>query len=226
MNNMNDVLRTRAIELSALAGKDVKISWNGEAIPTNTFEKFTHLFIRDEASIAYEKCSERWEIAAVLTRTLFEDEDSHDERHVSFANGVNTKKGGKHVETVFKHALTDFCELAAKKKKLDIKPSQLKDSVLFFVNATIVNPSFDSQTKEYLTTPANKFGSQFKCSPKFAETLVKMGLLEEAQNILDAKAAKDAKKTDGAKKKTIRGIPKLEDALWAELHRVISVLSS
>lgn len=215
MNNMNDVLRTRAIELSALAGKDVKITWNGEAIPTNTFEKFTNLFVRDEASIAYEKCSERWEVAAVLTRSLFEDEDSHDERHVSFANGVNTKKGGKHVETVSKHILGDFCELAAKKKKLDIKPSQLKDSVLFFVNATIVNPSFDSQTKEYLTTPANKFGSQFKCSPKFTETLVKMGLLEEAQSILDAKAAKDAKKTDGAKKKTIRGIPKLEDALWA-----------
>lgn len=214
MEDMNHVLRTRAIELAALAGKEVKVSWNGENIPTNTFEKFTHLFVKDEASIAYEKCSERWEIAAVLTRSLFEDEDTHDERHVSFANGVNTKKGGKHVETVSKHVLTDFCELA-KKKKVDVKPSQLKDSVLFFVNATIVNPSFDSQTKECLTTPANKFGSAFKCSPKFVDTLVKMGLLEEAQSILDSKAAKDAKKTDGAKKKTIRGLPKLEDALWA-----------
>jgi len=214
LDEMKRVLQTRTIELAALAGKEVKVSWNGETIATNTFERFTHLFVKDEASIAYEKCSERWEVAAVLTRTLFEDEDSHDERHVSFANGVNTKKGGKHVETVSKHILGDFCELA-KKKKVDVKPSQLKDSVLFFVNATIVNPSFDSQTKEYLTTPANKFGSQFKCSPKFAETLIKMGLLEEAQSIIDAKAAKDAKKTDGAKKKTIRGIPKLEDALWA-----------
>jgi DNA topoisomerase-2 len=214
LDEMNQVLHTRAIELAALAGKDVKVSWNGEVISTNTFEKFTHLFVRDEASIAYEKCSDRWEIAAVLTRSLFEDDDTHDERHVSFANGVNTKKGGKHVETVAKHVLGDFCEVA-KKKKVDVKPSQLKDSVLFFVNATIVNPSFDSQTKECLTTPANKFGSQFKCSSKFADTLVKMGLLEEAQNILDAKMMKEAKKTDGAKKKTIRGLPKLEDALWA-----------
>jgi DNA topoisomerase-2 len=214
MESMNKVLHTRAIELAALAGKEVKVTWNGSLVPTNTFEKFTHLFVKDEASIAYEKCSDRWEIAAVLTRTLFEDEDSNDEHHVSFVNAVNTKKGGKHVDTVTKHVLTDFCELA-KKKKIDIKPSQLKDSVLFFVNATIVNPSFESQTKECLTTPANKFGSVFKCSPKFADTLVKMGLLEEAQSILDARAAKDAKKTDGAKKKTIRGIPKLEDALWA-----------
>lgn len=208
------VLQTRCIEIAALAGKEVKVSWNGNVISTNTFEKFARLFVKDEASLAYEKCSDRWEIAAVLTRTLFEDEDTHDERHVSFANGVNTRKGGKHVETVAKHILGDFCEVA-KKKKIDVKPSQLKDSVLFFVNATIVNPSFDSQTKETLTTPANKFGSQFKCSPKFVDTLVKMGLLEEAQNILEAKMAKEAKKTDGAKKKTIRGIPKLEDALWA-----------
>jgi DNA topoisomerase-2 len=214
MEDMMKVLHTRAIELAALAGKEVKVTWNGELIPTNTFEKFSHLFVKDEASIAYEKCSDRWEIAAVLTRTLFEDEDTNDERHVSFVNGVNTKKGGKHVDTVTKHVLGDFCELA-KKKKVDVKPSQLKDSVLFFVNATIVNPSFESQTKECLTTPANKFGSVFKCSTKFPETLIKMGLLEEAQAILDARMAKEAKKTDGAKKKTIRGIPKLEDALWA-----------
>ena len=214
LEEMKRVLHTRAIEIAALAGKDVKVSWNGEVIATNTFEKYTHLFVKEEASIAYEKCSDRWEIAAVLTRSLFEDDDSHDERHVSFANGVNTKKGGKHVEAVSKYVLGDFCEVA-KKKKVEIKPSQLKDSVLFFVNATIVNPSFDSQTKECLTTPINKFGSVFKCSSKFADTLVKMGLLEEAQNILEARMANEAKKTDGAKKKTIRGLPKLEDALWA-----------
>ena len=40
-------------------------------------------------------------------------------------------------------------------------------------------------------------------------------MLEEAQAALEAKSAKDAKKTDGAKKKTLRGYPKLEDALWA-----------
>jgi len=214
LQDMMKVLHTRAIELAALAGKEVKVSWNGEVISTNTFERFSHLFVKEEASIAYEKCSDRWEIAAVLTRTLFEDEDTNDERHVSFVNGVNTKKGGKHVDTVTKHVLGDFCEVA-KKKKVDVKPSQLKDSVLFFVNATIVNPSFESQTKECLTTPANKFGSTFKCSQKFVDTLVKMGLLEEAQSILEARMAKEAKKTDGAKKKTIRGIPKLEDALWA-----------
>lgn len=214
LKEMIGVLHTRVIELAALAGKEVKVTWNGEHVVTNTFEKFIHLFTKDSAAVAYEKCSDRWEVGAVLARTLYDDDESPDEKHVSFANGIHTRKGGKHVETVTRHILGDFCE-AATKKKVAIKPSQLKDSVIFFVNATIVNPSFDSQTKDTLTTPANKFGSQFKPSGKLVETLMKIGLLEEAQNILDAKAAKDAKKTDGTKKRTIRGMPKLEDALWA-----------
>ena len=213
--DMAQVFQTRVLEIAAMAGKDVKVSYNGSELKTNTFEKFVKLFTQNEKDIAYERCSDRWEVAAILTRNLFqEDAVLPDEKQISFVNGINTKKGGKHVETVFKTLMNDFCEIA-KKKKVDIKPSQLKDSLLLFVNATIVNPSFDSQTKETLTTPATKFGSHFKPTPKLAEGLVKIGLLDEAQSILDAKAAKEAKKTDGTKKKTLRGMPKLVDALFA-----------
>ena len=216
MDEMLQVLRTRALELAALAGKDVKVSWNGETVGTNTFEKFVRLFVKENAVLAHERCSDRWEVAAVLTRSLFDDEDAAaEEKHVSFVNAVNTKKGGKHVDTVMKNVLGDFCEMALKKKKLDIKVAQLKDAVMFFVNSTIVNPSFDSQTKECLTTPATKFGSAFKTGGKLVEGLVKIGLLDEAQSILDAKAAREAKKTDGKKRTTLRGMPKLVDALWA-----------
>ena len=217
LEDMLVILHTRAVELAALCGKDVKVSWNGTTIASNTFEKFVKLFVRDGGSIAYEACGPRWEVAAVLARTLFADEDStsSDEgaRAISFVNGINTKKGGKHVDTVVRNVLGDFCEAAAK-KKVPVKPAQVRDAVVFFVNATIVNPSFDSQTKETLTTPANKFGSVFK-TEKLADSLMKLGLLEDAQAALEAKSAKDAKKTDGAKKKTLRGFPKLEDALWA-----------
>jgi DNA topoisomerase-2 len=213
ITTMINVLHTRAIELAAMAGKDVKVTWNGTLILTNTFEKFMNLFVREGATHAYERCGERWEVGAVLAKNLFAEDESPDDRHISFVNGINTRKGGKHVEAVLRVTLGTFTELA-KKKKIDIKPAQLKDTIVFFINATIVNPSFDSQTKETLTTPATKFGSVYKCD-KLPEMLIKIGLLEEAQAILDAKAAKDAKKTDGSKRKTLRGLPKLEDALWA-----------
>jgi DNA topoisomerase-2 len=211
VEDMLTVLRTRAVELAALAGKDVKVSYNGAAIATNTFEKYTRLFVKDGAAIAYERCGERWEVAAVMARQLFEDVP--EEKHVSFVNGIHTKKGGKHVDKVVSTVIGDFCEVAAKKKVV-IKPAQLKDSVIFFVAATIVNPAFDSQTKETLTTPVGKFGSVFK-SEKLVGQLVKMGLMDEATAILDAKANRDAKKSDGTKKKTLRGMTKLVDALWA-----------
>jgi DNA topoisomerase II len=209
--DMLAVLKTRVVELGALAGKDVKVTCNGTTVATNTFEKYTRLFVKDGAPIAYERCGERWEVAAVMARQLFEDVP--EEKHVSFVNGIATKKGGKHVDKVVTTVLGDFCEIAAKKKVV-VKPAQLKDAVIFFVASTIVNPSFDSQTKETLTTPAAKFGSVFK-TEKLVAQLVKMGLMDEATAILDAKANRDAKKTDGTKKKTLRGMTKLVDALWA-----------
>ena len=213
LQDMITVLRTRATELAAMAGKDVRVTYNGTVVATNTFEKFVKLFVRDDAAVAYERCGERWEVAAVMAKQLFEEDGVPDEKHVSFVNGINTRKGGKHVDKVVGTIIGDFCEHAAKKKVV-VKPGQLKDSVVFFVNATIVNPAFDSQTKETLTTPAAKFGSVFKCE-KMVPQLVKLGLLDEAMAILDAKANKDVKKTDGSKKRVLRGMPKLVDALWA-----------
>ena len=215
--DMKAVLQTRVIELAALAGKDVTVTWNSDEIKTDSFEKFVKLFLKadSEKCLAYEKCGTRWEVAAVLTRSLFSDDSgTPEDRHVSFVNAINTRKGGKHVETVQRHILGDICA-AGKKKKMDLKPGQLKDTITLFINATIVNPSFDSQTKECLTTPAAKFGSTVTIGSGLIDKLVKFGILEEAQSILDAKQTKDAKKTDGSKKRTIHGLPKLEDALMA-----------
>jgi len=216
INDMVGVFHTRIIELAALVGKDVKVTWNGALIGSNTFEKFIKLFLRDGMTgFAYENCGPRWEIGAILASHLYSDEEElPEDKHISFVNGINTKKGGKHVENVTRKILTDFCEVA-KKKKVDIKPGQLKNSVVLFLNSTIVNPSFDSQSKEYLTTPAAEFGSKPEYSGKLVESLAKLGLLEEAKHVLEAKTMREAKKTDGKKRTVLRGITKLEDALMA-----------
>ena len=216
IDDMISIFQTRTTEIAAMAGTTLSVSWNGSTVKINTFDKYMKLFVKDGAfGCAYEQCGPRWEIGAILIPQLFSDtENLPEERHISFVNGIMTKKGGKHVDNISRRILGDFCEVA-KKKKIDIKPGQIKDIVLFFVNATIVNPSFDSQTKDYLTTPANKFGSSPAFDGKLIDGLVKLGLLEEARAIMDAKASRDAKKTDGRKRTTLRGIPKLEDALWA-----------
>ena len=216
IDDMIAVFHTRVVELAALVGKDVKVTWNGAVIASNTFEKFIKLFLRDGMTgFAYEECGPRWEVGAILARHLYSDEEElPEDKHISFVNGINTKKGGKHVETVTRKVLTDFCDVA-KTKKVDIKPGQLKNSVVLFINSTIVNPSFDSQSKEFLTTSATAFGSRPDYSGKLTQNLVKLGLLEEAKYLLAAKNLREAKKTDGKKHSVIRGMTKLEDALWA-----------
>jgi DNA topoisomerase-2 len=230
--DMLAVLATRVIDAAAVSGKDCRVSLNGVVIGANTFPKYIGQYLAEEADdgaaaggagtskaaatkrIAYEACGERWEIGAILTKDLHGDTPP-DERHISFVNGIATRRGGKHVEYVTKQVLTEFCTYAKRKAKLDLTPALLKDAVVWFINSTIVNPSFDTQTKETLTTPPSKFGSTPTISSKFVDALGKIGLLEEAEALLDAKTAKDAKKTDGKKRSTIRGIPKLDDASWA-----------
>lgn len=226
--DMLAIMLTRAVDAAALcasAGVSVTVTYpdyvmGSDAVtsesstiklPFKSFESYVKLFV--DGTVYYERLGPRWEIAAVLTRHLHA-ESAPDDRHISFVNGIFTRRGGKHVDAVARAVLTSFCEGPG--KKLDLKPAQLKDAVTFFVNATIVNPSFDSQTKETLTTPVAKFGSTFKVSDAFVAKLAKDGgLLEEAQAVLDARHSREAKKTDGRKAVTVRGIPKLEDALWA-----------
>jgi DNA topoisomerase-2 len=214
--DMIAAFQTRTVELAALVGKEVKVTWNGSVIGSNTFEKYIKLFLRDGMTgFAYEQCGPRWEVGAILASHLYSDEEElAEDKHISFVNGINTKKGGKHVETVTRKVLTDFCELA-KKKKVDIKPGQLKNAVVLFLNSTIVNPSFDSQSKEFLTTPAAEFGSRAEYSGKLVDSLFKLGLLDEAKHVLEAKSLREVKKTDGKKRSVLRGITKLEDALFA-----------
>lgn len=223
--DMLAVLATRVVDAAACSGKDCRVTLNGVVLGSNTFPKYIDLYLKDEAGeeatatkkekrIAYEVAGERWEIGAILTRDLHGDTPP-DDRHVSFVNGIATRRGGKHVEYVSRTILTAFCEVAKKKAKLDVTPALLKDSIVWFINSTIVNPSFDTQTKETLTTPSAKFGSLPVTTPKFLDQLLKIGLLDEAQAIMDAKAAREAKKTDGKRKVTLRGIPKLDDATLA-----------
>jgi len=46
------------------------------------------------------------------------------------------------------------------------------------VNCLIVNPTFDSQTKEKMTLNKSKFGSEWVVSNTFIKELMKTGVIE------------------------------------------------
>jgi DNA topoisomerase-2 len=202
------LLKKRIYDISAITDKAIKVKCNEVPVPVKNFQQYLDLYIGD-AKHAYEADeSGRWEIAAALSST-------HEFQQVSFVNGIHTNKGGKHVEYILGQITRKLAAYIEKKKKITVNTNTIKEQLIIFLRCDIENPAFDSQTKDYMNTPSSKFGSAYTVSDKFVEKLAKMGVMDAACLLTEVKENKAAKKTDGSKTKSIRGIPKLTDANWA-----------
>ena len=204
------LLKKRVYDISAITDKTIKVKYNSSLIPTKNFEQYINLYIGEKgvAPRVYEDSNGRWEYAVALTPT-------NEFIQVSFVNGIYTSKGGKHVEYILNQITKKLGEYIEKKKKVKVNPNSIKEQLILFLRCDIENPAFDSQTKDFMNTPSSKFGSKCDVSDKFIEKVAKMGVMDAALQITEVKDNKAVKKTDGTKSKSIRGIPKLDDANWA-----------
>lgn len=198
----------RTYDIAAVTDKSVKVKWNNSLIPVKTLSQYIDLYIEDGTKKIYEEGGERWSYGVIISPV---DEF----KQVSFVNGIYTSKGGKHVDYIMNQIIKKMCAFIQKKKKIDVKPTTIKEQIMLFLRCDIDNPAFDSQTKDYMNTPSSKFGSQCTVSDKFIEKLAKMGVMDSACALTEVKENKTAKKSDGSKSKSIRGIPKLVDANYS-----------
>jgi DNA topoisomerase-2 len=206
--DMYDLMTKRVFDICAVTEADVAVHLNGTKLEYKNFEGYANLYLEKKPRV-HEKVNDRWEVIASYNEfSGFEQ--------VSFVNGVWTLRGGKHVDYIVNQITKKLIDMISKKKKnITIKPQVVKDNLILFVKSTIVNPSFDSQSKETLTTPQSKFGSKAEISEKFIEKLYKTGIVEKICEISTAVEEKALKKTDGKKRDVLRGVYKLDDANWA-----------
>lgn len=204
------LLKKRVYDISAITDKTIKVKYNDKLVPVKNFQQYIDMYIGDKATTprVFEENGERWEYAVALT-------PKNEFVQISFVNGIHTPKGGKHVEYILGQITRKLAEFIEKKKKTKVNPNSIKEQLMLFLRCDVENPSFDSQTKDYMNTPISKFGSKCDVSDKFIEKIAKMGVMDAACAITEVKDHKAAKKTDGVKSKSIRGIPKLTDANWA-----------
>lgn len=162
-----------------------------------------------QATLAiYEVVCERMEVAVAHSHSGFQQ--------ISFVNGIATLKGGKHVDAVVSAVVKGVADSIKKRKKLEsVRPHLVRDQLFVFVNCSVPNPTFDSQSKEYLTTPASRFGYKVELSDAFITRVCKSSIADAASSAVDASSQVQARKTDGRKSGTVRGIAKLEDAEYA-----------
>lgn len=202
----------RIFDIAAVTDKSVKVKYNSKKLEPEIkdFESYVNLYIgsKSETPRLYEKPNERWEYFVCLA-------PNEEFTQISFVNGINTYKGGKHVDYISNQIVRKLTEFIKEKKNIQVKPASIKEQLMVFINCTIENPSFDSQTKDYLNTAVSNFGSTCEVSSKFIEKLAKMGVMSTACSLTEVKDNKAAKKTDGTKCKNIRNIPKLVDANFA-----------
>ena len=206
------LFRRRVYDIAAVTSKSIKVKLNSDLIPVKNFQQYVKLIVEDNSGenreIKYEEANDRWEFAVSLA-------PEGEFYQVSFVNGIYTSKGGKHIEYIMNQIIRKLVAYIKTKKKVDVKPSSIKEQLALFVRCDIENPAFDSQTKDYMNTPIIKFGSSCEVSDKFVEKIAKMGVMSAACAITEVKETKTLKKHDGTKSKNIRGIPKLIDANFA-----------
>jgi len=190
------------------AGKKLSVTLNGDKLPIKSFKDYLNLFDGLSAPVAYEKY-DRWEVGVAASK----DATPH---QVSFVNAICTSKGGGHVSYIADQVSSHLIKkLTGKKKKVSVKPAQVKNHLTIFVNCLIENPTFDSQTKEYLTSRPKTFGSSCKLSEKFMKAIEKSDIVATIENFVNFKEKEALRRKGGTKKTKVTGIAKLDDANFA-----------
>jgi len=202
-NDHYNLFYRRTIDIAAISG--LKVSFNGELIKVNSFKSYMDLHFPNE-TIYVDDSNERWTVGVIYKPDVNEV--------ISFVNGINTYRGGTHcnnvIDNIIKILIND--NIKKKDKEIKISPQLVKENLIFFINSTIVNPSFSSQSKDTLTSKVDKFGSKYTPNPAFLKKLAKCGIVEQIIELAKFKENNSLKKTDGKKAIKIRGIPKLDDA--------------
>jgi DNA topoisomerase-2 len=135
-----------------------------------SFEEYIKLYTEE---FFYEE-SKDWKIGFAKSESGFQN--------VSFVNSVHTKDGGTHVEYITNQLISQLREMIKKKYRVDVRPNDIRIHLQVFIDATIFNSLFSSQTKEKLITEIKDFGTRFEVTDKIAKAIFKSEII---QSVLD-----------------------------------------
>ena len=168
------MLRKRVIDIAA-CNSNLKITFNKEKIKFRNFKEYADLYV--EGAI-YER-SDNWEILVAPSKDGFQT--------ISYVNSVETKDGGTHVYSVHSQLIEKLRVMIKKKYKVEVKPAEIRNHMMLFVNSTIVNPAFSSQTKEKLITEPKDFGSSHEVTDKFAKQVFSSEIISSLLDWIERK---------------------------------------
>jgi DNA topoisomerase-2 len=177
------LIHKRVIDVAG-CNPDIKVFFNDDEIKIKSFEDYVKYY-KPEYFFETNK-DKTWSIAVALSEEGFSQ--------VSFVNTTDTYDGGTHVDYILNQILSQMREFFQKKHKVDVKPSELKNHMMIFLNATVVNPSFSSQTKEKLITEVKDFGFTYEVPEKLIKSILKSEIVNSILDWVNQKKQADESK--------------------------------
>jgi len=176
-----ELMRKRCIDLAA-CNPGLKMSFNGVERKFKSFADYSRMY----TDLVVFEDAQRWRVGIAPSAGSF--------TQVSFVNSVETKDGGTHIDYVMSQISDWMREKVKKKHKIELRPAELKNHFMLFVQADIVNPAFSSQTKEKMITESRDFGSQFKLSDKALKAIFDSEIIQRILDWAQQKALADERK--------------------------------
>lgn len=176
-----EMMRKRCIDLAA-CNPGLRMSFNGVERKFKSFADYCRMY----GDLVTFEDSQRWRVGIAPSAGGF--------TQVSFVNSVETKDGGTHIDYVMLQITDWLREKVKRKHKLELRPAELRNHFMLFVQADIVNPAFSSQTKEKMITEARDFGSQFKLSDKALKAILDSEIIQRILDWAQQKALADERK--------------------------------
>lgn len=204
------MIEKRVYDLAGL-NPQISFTFNGTKLKFQSFEDYIKMYTD---SFFYETNKEKtWSVGVSHSEDGFQQ--------ISFVNSTDTYDGGSHVDYILNQILSQLREFFQKKHKVDVKPSELKNHICLFLNSTVVNPSFSSQTKEKLITEVKDFGFTYQVSDKLIKSILKSEIVNSVLDWIQQKKSADENKLARELNKNLAKIKvdKLIDAKGKERWR-------
>ena len=207
-NDSFKIMEKRVYEIAG-CNSNLTIYFNGKRIIMKSFKDYCQMYINEGDLLLYEE-NKDWQVGLSVSST-------GSFQQVSYVNCVNTFDGGTHNDHILNQIIPTLREKISKKFKTDIMPGQIKNHMFLFINATVINPAFSSQTKEKLITDIKNFGTEIKLTDKFINSIYKSEITNSITDWLDQKKVADEKKAEREANKAISKVKvdKLIDCKWA-----------
>lgn len=202
------LFKKRVYDIAGCTNNNVKVFLDDKDLNIKSFSDYISLFYNKDDYV-YEEANARWRIGAIFDPTS-------GFRQISFVNGISTFQGGSHVTYIADQICKKVVDVIKNKsKKIAVKLSHVRDNLILFIDCVIEDPSFNSQSKEFLGSRVAQYGSECEISDQFIKQLCTNDLINQVIRLAQFKEESELKKTDGKKTLSINDIPKYEKAKWA-----------